>query len=490
MKIFARGSALSRYTLILAAATAAAVGATGLGARKATVAQAATMPMSALAAPVPASSGYADVVAKVAPSIVTVYSERLVKPASAPFGGGELPPMFRHFGLPDMPAQPHRQGGLGSGVIVSADGTILTNNHVVDGAEKVKVELSDKRTLTAKVVGTDAPSDLAVLKVDEKDLPALPFGSSDSIRVGDIVLAFGNPLGVGQTVTMGILSAKGRATGLGDGTFEDFLQTDAPINQGNSGGALVNVKGELVGINSQIVSQTGGNIGIGFAIPSQMAETVMAQLVHGGKVHRGQLGVAIQNVTPDIAKSIGLDKVQGALVSTVTSGSPAEKAGIERGDVIVSVNGETFPDTNALRNHIAATAPGSSVTLGLVRDGKPTTVKVQLGELRSAKAEEENQETAEGGKLGLQVEPLSPQRAAELGLAVKHGLLVADVAPSGPAADAGFQPGDVIQEVNRKPVADVDSLKAAVKASGQRPALVLVSRKGESLFLTLEPPRA
>jgi serine protease Do len=217
---------------------------------------------------------------------------------------------------------------------------------------------------------------------------------------------------------------------------------------------------------------------------------VMTQLVHGGKVHRGQLGVTIQNVTPEIAKSVGLDRVEGALVSNVTKGSPADKAGVERGDVIVSVNGETFPDSNALRNHIAATAPGASVTLGLVRDGATTTAHVQLGELRSAKAEAEPAEAAEGGKLGLQVEPLSPERAAQLGLDVKHGLLVAEVAPGGPAADAGFRPGDVIQEVNRKAVIDVDGLKAAVKASGGRPALVLVSRKGESLFLTIEPPRA
>jgi len=491
MDIFARGSLLRRLPLILTTAVVAALGATGFVAHKSPAVQAATMPMSVLAAPVPASTGYADVVAKVAPSIVTVYSERIVKPASAPFSERDLPPMFRHFGIPDVPMQPRRQGGLGSGVIISADGTILTNNHVVDGAEKVKVELADKRTLTAKVVGTDQPSDLAVLKVDEKDLPALSFGSSDAMRVGDIVLAFGNPLGIGQTVTMGIVSAKGRATGLGDGSFEDFLQTDAPINQGNSGGALVNVKGELVGINSQIVSQSGGNIGIGFAIPSRMAETVMTQLVHGGKVHRGQLGIAIQNVTPDIAKSVGLEKVQGALVSSVTKGSPAEKAGVEQGDVIAAVDGESFSDTNALRNHIAATAPGTSVKLGLIRDGKPTSVQVQLGELRSAKADVETEDTAAGGgKLGLQVEPLSPERAAELGINVKHGLLVADVSPDGPAADAGFQPGDVIQEVNRKPISDVDGLKAAVRASGQRPALVLISRKGESLFLTLEPPRA
>jgi serine protease Do len=449
------------------------------------------MPLSAIAAPVAASTGYADVVARVAPSIVTVYSERMVKPAALRFGRGELPPMFRGFGIPENP-EPRRQGGLGSGVIVSSDGTILTNNHVVDGAERVKVELSDKRTYTAKVVGTDAPSDLAVLKLEEKGLPALPFGNSDALRVGDVVLAFGNPLGIGQTVTMGIVSAKGRATGTGDGSFEDFLQTDASINQGNSGGALVNTKGELVGINSQIVSPSGGNIGIGFSIPSHMAETVMTQLANGGTVHRGQLGVTIQNITADMAQSLGLDKVQGALVGTVTKGSPADKAGVERGDVIVSVEGERFQDSNALRNHIAATAPGTSVTLGLIRDGKSTTAHVQLAELRSAKAEADATETADegGGKLGLSLQPLTPRTAKELGLDVDQGLLVAEVDPTSPAADAGFQPGDVIQEVNRRPVTNVVTLRAAVKASGTRPALVLISRKGASLFLTIEPPRA
>ena len=485
---FTRGNAGRRLSLLAASAAGALLVAVGFAARPAPIVYAGT-PASALAAPVPATSGYADVVAKVAPSIVTVYSERIARPASLPFGRGELPPMLRQFGFPESP-EPRRQGGLGSGVIVSSDGTILTNNHVVDGAVRVKVELADKRTFTAKVVGTDAPSDLAVLKLDEQGLPALAFGSSDALRVGDVVLAFGNPLGVGQTVTMGIVSAKGRATGVGEGSFEDFLQTDASINQGNSGGALVNTKGELVGINSQIVSPSGGNIGIGFSIPSRMAETVMTQLVSGGKVHRGQLGVTIQGVSADMAASLGLDRVQGAVVSSVVKGSPADKGGVERGDVIVSVNGEAFSDGNALRNRIAATPPGTAVTLGLVRDGKATTARVQLGELRSARAEAEPSEAPEGGKLGLSLEPMSPERAKELGLDFEQGLLVAEVAPTGPAADAGLQPGDVIQEVNRKPVSSVAGLKAAVKSSGARPALVLVSRKGESLFLTIEPPKA
>src|SRR5262245_21114783 len=442
----------------------------------------------AAVAAVPASSGYADLVARVAPSIATVRAERVAKPAALPFGGDENPFSFLfpdgRFG-PD--ARPRREGGLGSGVIVRGDGYLLTNNHVVEGATRVRVELSDRRTFPAKVVGADAPSDLAVLKIDAKDLPALAFGDSDAMRVGDVVLAFGNPLGVGQTVTMGIVSAKGRATDVGDGNFEDFLQTDAPINQGNSGGALVNTAGQLVGINTQILTPTGGNIGIGFAIPSRMAEGVMTQLVSGGRVVRGQLGVTVQGVSSDMAASLGLKEVKGALVSDVTKGSPAEKAGMKRGDVIVSIDRAPVEDGNTLRNRIASTRPGSTVALGLVRDGAPKTVRVELRELASGRTAGEKAEAAEGGRLGLAVRPLTREDARELGVESKGGLLVADVDPAGPAAAAGLQPGDVIQEVDRKPVKDAAELRAAVKAAGNRPALVLVERKGASLFLTIEP---
>jgi serine protease Do len=441
-------------------------------------------------APVPASTGYADLVAKVAPSIVTIRAERKVQAATLPFGEDELPPFLRGFGQGPWSRQPHREGGLGSGVIVSADGYLLTNHHVVRDAEKVKVELSDRRALDAKIVGVDPASDLAVLKIEAKGLPVLPFGDSDALRVGDIVLAFGNPLGVGQTVTMGIVSAKGRATGVGDGSFEDFLQTDAPINQGNSGGALVSAAGQLVGINSQIMSPSGGNIGIGFAIPSRMAETVMTQLVNGGEVRRGQLGVTVQGITSDIAQSLGLPEVKGALVSTVTKDSPAGRAGIERGDVILSVDGQPVTDGNALRNRIASLGPGAAVTLGIVRDGHERTLRATLAQVASAKAKADRPEPGEGGRLGLAVRPVTPELAKELGLSGTTGLYVAQVEPDGPAADAGIRPGDVIEQVNRKPVADVGELKSAVKASGGKPALVLVTRKGDSLYLTIDPPRA
>ncbi len=452
-----------------------------------------TRPAAAVGvAPVVPASGYADLVARVAPSIVTVRSERLVKPAEVPLGDQQLMPFLRDFGfrLDPHQAQPHREGGLGSGVIVSPDGTILTNHHVVQGATKVTVELADRRSFEAKVVGTDAPSDLAVLKVEARSLPALSFGDSDRVRVGDVVLAFGDPLGVGQTVTMGIISAKGRATSLGDGSFEDFLQTDAAINQGNSGGALVNTAGQLVGINSQIISPSGGNIGIGFAIPAQMASNVMTQLLHGGQVHRGLLGVTVQGVNSDLATSLGLPEVSGALVSGVSKGGAADKAGVQRGDVIVSLNGQRVSDGNELRNQIASTQPGSSVTLGLFRDGRQRTAEVRLGELHLAQAQAGGGEASEGGRLGLAVRPLSPDEAAELHVDSKQGLVVSQVDPAGPAADAGIRPGDVIEQVNHRPVADAAALKAAVRASGGKPALFLLSRDGQSLYLAVESPKA
>jgi len=269
---------------------------------------------------------------------------------------------------------------LGSGVIVHHDGTILTNHHVIDGAEQIQVELTNHRVFKAKVVGSDPPSDLAVLKIDAKDLDALSLGNSDQVRVGDIALAIGNPLGLGQTVTAGIISAKGRATGLSDGSFEDFLQTDAPINQGNSGGALINTRGELIGINSQILSTSGGNIGIGFAVPSNMAQNVLDQILEGGKVHRGQLGVSIQPMTPELASKFGLSDVQGVLVNSVIPNGPAAKAGLRQGDVIVDFNGAAVTDGNTLRNHVASTAPGTKVNLGIFRDHQKQQIQATVGE--------------------------------------------------------------------------------------------------------------
>jgi len=324
---------------------------------------------------------YADVVSRVAPAVVTIHSQmRVRQPQQYPFSDD---PFFRQFfgdrGAPRPPAEQRREG-LGSGVIVNSDGYILTNHHVIDGAEQIKVDLNDNRTLEAKVVGSDPPSDLALLKVDASGLPVLALGDSDRCRVGDVVLAIGNPLGVGQTVTMGIISAKGRQTGLSNGSFEDFLQTDAPINQGNSGGALVSTNSELLGINSQIVSTSGGSIGLGFAIPSNMARVVMEQLVKSGKVRRGQLGITVLRIPSEEASKLGVTQGPGIVVYQVQPGSGADRAGLRQGDVITALNGSPVTDPNSFRNAIAGTAPGGEVGLSVKRDGSVREVRAILGE--------------------------------------------------------------------------------------------------------------
>ena len=335
-------------------------------------------------APVATSpNSFADVVDRVAPAVVTVHSARRARAARQhPFFDD---PRFREFfGLPrQQQQQTPRIEGLGSGVIVSNEGYILTNHHVIDGAEEITVALTDSRTFSARVVGSDPPSDLAVLQIDERNLPVLTMGDSDRTRVGDVVLAIGNPLGLEQTVTAGIISAKGRSTGLSDGSFEDFLQTDAPINRGNSGGALISATGELIGINSQILSPTGGNIGIGFAIPVNMAKNVMEQIISSGTVRRGSLGVTIQPLTPEMVSQLRLQSARGVLVSAVNPGSPAERAGLRPGDVITGLNGVALADPNALRNAVARTPPGSEVTLTVWRDGREEQLRARLGELNT-----------------------------------------------------------------------------------------------------------
>ena len=331
--------------------------------------------------PVAPGVSYADVVSRVSPAVITIHSQMRVRaPQQYPFMDD---PMFRQFFGDRMPQQlpEQRRSGLGSGVIISTDGYILTNHHVVDGAEQIKVDLNDNRTLDAKVVGSDQPSDLAVLKVDAANLPVLALGDSDKVRVGDVVLAIGNPLGIGQTVTMGIISAKGRQTGMSSGSFEDFLQTDAPINQGNSGGALVSTNSELVGINSQILSPSGGSIGIGFAIPSNMARTITDTLVKTGKVRRGQLGITVVKLNSEPAKELGIKETKGVGVAQVQPGSAADRAGLRKGDVITSFNGVEMTDPNVFRNLVASTAPGTDVTLTIIRDGREQQIRAKLGEL-------------------------------------------------------------------------------------------------------------
>lgn len=442
-------------------------------------------------------TSYADVVEKTSPAVVRIEAEIKTKGQMLqfPFGDDDS--------LPGMPMQPNTrpqiQRGIGSGVIVSADGTIMTNNHVVEGAEKITVQTNNDKTFEAKVVGADKPSDLAVIKIEAQNMPYLTLGNSDSVRVGDIVLAIGNPLGIGQTVTAGIISAKGRRTGLSDGSsFEDFLQTDAPINRGNSGGALVNLAGELIGINSQILSPggaNGGNIGIGFSIPSNMARTVMEQLLKDGKVHRGQLGIRIQNITDDTAKALELKDTQGVLVSEVIKGGAAEKAGLKRGDIITAVNGEKVEDSNVLRNKIAGTAPGTQVKLTVVRDGREQEITATLEEfnldqaIKNSNQQENNQAVPEkqSGKLGLGLQPITPQIARQLGVSSDQGLVVTDVDPTGPGAEAGLARGDVILEINKKAVSSMEDVQSALQKPDSKPILLLVSRRGQTVYLTVKP---
>jgi Do/DeqQ family serine protease len=431
---------------------------------------------------------YADIVEVVSPAVVTIRTEGKAAMSSTQF---QLPDndFFRQFfgdrfgenGAP-RGRQPRtfKQHALGSGVIVTTDGYIMTNHHVVDGAEAITVETTDGRTLHAKVVGSDKASDLALLKVDGHFTP-VAFGNSDTVKVGDVVLAVGNPLGVGQTVTMGIISAKSRSTGVGNGTYEDFLQTDAPINHGNSGGALVNTKGELVGINSQILSNSDGNIGIGFAIPANMTRSVMDQLRTTGKVIRSQLGVTIQPVTPDMAESLNLHDSAGLIISNVRPDSAGARAGLKQGDVILTFNDQPVHDANTLRNRVAAMRPGTEATVTIVRDGIKKTMTVKL-EALDAERIARNSDNVEGdtndkSALGVTVGP------SQNG----NGVIVQDVDPNGRAADAGIRPGDVIESVNRRAVRTTDELRSALKQMNDKPALLLIQRDGNDLFVTVRP---
>lgn len=441
-------------------------------------------------------TSYADVVERTSPAVVRIEAEHKATKASVQPGPAD--DFFKQFQLPQQNRRPQVERGVGSGVLVSADGSILTNHHVVDGADKITVLMSDNKSYEAKVVGTDQPSDLAVLKIEGEGLPFLNLGNSDSVRVGDIVLAIGNPLGIGQTVTAGIISAKGRRTGLSDGnSFEDFLQTDAPINRGNSGGALVNLAGELIGINSQILSggAGGGNIGIAFSIPSNMAKSVMEQLIKDGKVRRGQLGINIQNVTDELAKSLDLEARSGVIVSNVRTGSAAEKAGIKRNDLIVAINGEKIEDSNVLRNKVASSLPGSEIKITVQRDGKQIELTATLDEAKldgerlpgPGGNEDGPGPQNQGGKLGLSLEPVSPAAAKQLGLDGTEGVVVTDVDQDGPAAESGIARGDVILEINRKPVSSVADVRAALDGAGDRSVVLLVNRRGQTSYLTVKP---
>lgn len=397
-------------------------------------------------------------------------------------------PFFRRFFGEEferrMPApREFQQQGLGSGVIVTSDGYIITNNHVVEGADELNVSLPDKRTFKAKVIGTDPKTDLAVIKIDVSNLPALPWGDASQLEVGEMVLAVGNPFGLSQTVTMGIISAIGRAN-VGIVDYEDFIQTDAAINPGNSGGALVNLKGELIGINTAIFSQSGGYMGIGFAIPSTMAKSVMQSLIKHGKVIRGWIGLSIQDVTPDLAKEFGATESKGALVGDVLEDSPASKAKIERGDIITTYDGVTVRDSNHLRGLVADTAPGTIAHLSVLRNKKTVDLNITIGELPKEldKASRDGSGKGDHALAGLTVENVRQSGRSKM----SSGVVVTDIEPDSSAERAGLQKGDVIREINRKPVKDVkDFERLTSQLSPRSPVLVLVKRGNSTIFLSI-----
>jgi serine protease Do len=437
------------------------------------------------------TTSFASIVKTAQPAVVSIASTKIIKINSN--DGGLLPfndPIFRQFfgdrgnNDPNRPGK-QREQGLGSGVIVSQDGYILTNNHVIEGANEIKVYTSDKRELNAHVVGADPKTDIAVLKVEEKGLPTLSFADSSQVQVGDLTLAIGNPFGVGQTVTMGIISATGRGN-LGIEDYEDFIQTDAAINPGNSGGALINARGELIGINTAILSRTGGNQGVGFAVPANLAHTVMNQLMKNGKVVRGYLGTMIQPVTPEIAKAFKLSDTHGALIGEVTPGSPAAKAGLVQGDVITELDGQRIDDSRDLRLKVSQLAPGSSIKLKVIRDGALRDMTITLGELPNDKEASQNDNSDDNSLIGLSVENLTPQLARQLQLpANTNGVLVSAVQEGSRAAESGLRRGDVIQQVNRQAVSNTTELEHALKQAGNSSSVLLVNRNGHTSFLVI-----
>lgn len=442
---------------------------------------------------------FAEVAKSAMPAVVNISTTQKVEqqqsrmprqlptPGPGPFGGDDpYEEFFRRF-FGERPPAGGPQRSLGSGFIISQDGYIVTNNHVVGNADKITVRLSGPHAdeYEATVVGTDEKTDLALIKINAKrSLPTVPLGSSADLQVGNWVVAIGNPFGLEQTVTAGIVSAKGRA--IGAGPYDDFIQTDASINPGNSGGPLLNLKGEVIGVNSAIFSRNGGNIGIGFAIPVDLAKSIVTQLQQTGKVVRGWLGVLIQPVTPELAKSFGLKEPRGALIAEVTAGSPAEKAGLERGDVIIKFNDVAIEDSRALPTLVAQTSVGTKATVTVLRSGGEKTLPIALGELTDQQAKAEGGE-ASTESWGMTLADLSPEVARRFQLeSNQKGVVVVEVGPGSPAGEAGLQPGDMITEVNRQPVASVKDFTQATAAAKEQETLLLLVQRGDfASFLAL-----
>ena len=438
------------------------------------------------------ATSFAPMVKKVAPSMVKVFVT--MKASENPMSNPDMDFFRRFFGGEGLnqinPDQEHAptEHGLGSGVIVSPDGYVLTNTHVVNNASEIQVALNDGRQFTATVIGTDPQTDLALVKIEADNLPALTLADSDKVEVGDVVLAIGNPFGIGQTVTKGIVSAKDRATS-GDGD-EDFIQTDAAINPGNSGGALVDTDGRVVGINSAILTRSGGNQGIGFAVPANLCRWVMDSLVKNGRVERGLLGVMIQNLTPDLAKAFKVELATGALVGDVTPGGPADKAGLKSGDVITQFNGQPIEDASQLKLRVAESAPGSKVQLGVNRNGENKTFDVTLGSLQENKVAQTGEQSREAKKealAGVGVADLDQNTRTEFEIPAQvQGAIITEVAPDSAAYQAGLRTGDVITELNRKPVRSAEDAVAYTENPASRQTLVKVWTKEGSHYLTVD----
>ena len=441
---------------------------------------------------------YAPIVKKVAPAVVQIETTTTVNsPPEQEFPGFNDPFWQQFFGhqfggrmVPRQPSGPMREHGLGSGVIVTKDGYILTNNHVVDGASEVKVTLPDGREFTAKVVGRDPKSDIAVVKVHADNLPTVPLADSDKVQVGDVVLAVGNPFGVGETVTRGIVSAKERS-GLGIEDFEDFIQTDAAINPGNSGGALVDIDGRLIGVNTAILTRSGGSQGVGFAVPSDLARNVMDSLVEYGHVTRGYLGVMIQNVTPGLADEFHLKQANGALISDVTPDSPAAKAGFKDGDVVLEFNGKEIADSHTLQMDVMNTRPGATVPVKIERNGEKENLKVTVAQLPGTEQVAQNQSgnSQDTGTLnGVGVADLDQQARSEFNIP-KHvtGAVITEVDPASPSADAGLKPGEVIEEINHHPVKNADeAVNLTTKSTPDKRTLLRIWGDGGSHYVVVD----